>query len=189
MKNLNEGLSPEESEKAKIIFKSIINDKRDELFKKYGNDAEKVAYGHAIKKAKQQVEKVIAEIEDETAPYDSNIPMRPLTKEERAQIIKRVLDFKQKNKYFDPEQDFAFEYISGTQYHHITAVGNLDNQSENSLWNIKIPEDAWPGKIIGNMNYTDAYKEEEKAHKQSRGLYEDDIIREITNNIISKYRR
>jgi hypothetical protein len=111
--------------------------------------------------------------EDETAPYDGNIPMRPLTDEEKKDIIKWVEDFKKKNRYFDPYQDFAFDYISGTKHHRIATVANLDNKSENSLWNVKIPEDAWPGKIIGNMNYTDAYKEEQ-AYKQNGGLYEGD---------------
>ena len=99
--------------------------------------------------------------EDETAPYDGNIPMRPLTDEEKKDIIKWAEDFKKKNRHFDPEQDFALDYISGTQHHRITTIVNLDYQSENSLWNVKIPEDAWPGKIIGNMNYTDTYKEEQ----------------------------
>jgi hypothetical protein len=96
--------------------------------------------------------------EDETAPYDGNIPMRLLSNEEKEDIIKWVEDFKNKDRYFDPYQDFAFDYISGTKHYRITTVANLDNQSKNSLWGVKIPEDAWPGKIIGNMNYTDAYK-------------------------------
>ena len=55
--SLTEGLSPEVSKKAVAIFKSMIADKRDSLFKRYGVDAEKVAYGHAIAKAKQINEK------------------------------------------------------------------------------------------------------------------------------------
>ena len=55
--SLTEGLSPEVSKKAVAIFKSMIADKRDSLFKRYGADAEKVAYGHAIAKAKQINEK------------------------------------------------------------------------------------------------------------------------------------
>jgi len=53
---LTEGLSPEVSNKAKAIFKSMIADKRDVLFKRYGAEAEKVAYGRAIAKAKQEME-------------------------------------------------------------------------------------------------------------------------------------
>jgi hypothetical protein len=54
--SLTEGLSPEVSNKAKAIFKSMIADKRDVLFKRYGAEAEKVAYGRAIAKAKQEME-------------------------------------------------------------------------------------------------------------------------------------
>ena len=54
--SLTEGLSPEVSNKAKAIFKSMIADKRDVLFKRYGVEAEKVAYGRAIAKAKQEME-------------------------------------------------------------------------------------------------------------------------------------
>lgn len=54
--SLTEGLSPEVSDKAKAIFKSMIADKRDALFKRYGVEAEKVAYGRAIAKAKQEME-------------------------------------------------------------------------------------------------------------------------------------
>lgn len=121
----------------------------------------------------QPGEEAIAE--GETAPYDRNIPMRPLSKEETGEIIKWAEDFKNKNRYFDPYQDFAFDYISGTKHHRISTVANLDSKSENSLWGVKIPEDAWPGKIIGNMNYTDAYKEGE-AQKQRSGLHEDDGV-------------
>jgi len=62
--SLTEGLSPEVSKKAVAIFKSMIADKRDMLFKKYGADAEKVAYGHAISKAKQLDERKTATNEE-----------------------------------------------------------------------------------------------------------------------------
>lgn len=58
---LTEDLSPEVSEKAKSIFKAMINDKRDQLFKLYGVDAEKVAYGKAISQAKKEMEGTIEE--------------------------------------------------------------------------------------------------------------------------------
>jgi len=54
--SLTEGLSPEVSNKAVAIFKSMIADKRDSLFDRYGVEAEKVAYGRAIAKAKQEME-------------------------------------------------------------------------------------------------------------------------------------
>jgi hypothetical protein len=68
---LTEDLSPEVSQKAKSIFKAMINDKRDQLFKLYGVDAEKVAYGKAISQAKKETEAPIAETN--TYSYNSLI--------------------------------------------------------------------------------------------------------------------
>ncbi len=64
--SLNEGLSPEISNKAKIIFKSMINDRRDQLFKRYGVEAEKVAYGKAIAQAKRELESPLEEINSDS---------------------------------------------------------------------------------------------------------------------------
>lgn len=55
-KLLMESLSPEVSKKASEIFKSIIAKQADRLIIKYGDDAEKVAYGSAIKQAKKEIE-------------------------------------------------------------------------------------------------------------------------------------
>jgi hypothetical protein len=55
-KLLIESLSPEVSKKASEIFKSIIDKQADRLIMKYGADAEKVAYGSAIKQAKKELE-------------------------------------------------------------------------------------------------------------------------------------
>jgi len=59
---INEDLTPEVSAKAKEIFKAMINDRRDSLFKQYGVEAEKVAYGKAIAQAKKEMEEPIEEI-------------------------------------------------------------------------------------------------------------------------------
>jgi len=61
-KNITEELTPEVSEKAKAIFKAMINDRRDSLFKEYGAEAEKVAYGKAIAQAKKEAAEPIEEI-------------------------------------------------------------------------------------------------------------------------------
>jgi hypothetical protein len=58
---LTEDLSPEVSQKAKSIFKAMINDKWEELEELYGVDAEKVAYGKAISQAKKEMEGTIEE--------------------------------------------------------------------------------------------------------------------------------
>ena len=62
---IDEALKPEVSEKAKQIFKTMIGDRRDKLMKRYGKDAEKVAYGRAIAQAKKQLEKPEEEMKDE----------------------------------------------------------------------------------------------------------------------------
>ena len=59
---IKEDLTPEVSAKAKEIFKAMINDRRDSLFKEYGVEAEKVAYGKAIAQAKKEMAEPIEEI-------------------------------------------------------------------------------------------------------------------------------
>jgi len=56
MRRITEKLSPEVAAKAEEITKEIIRTSRDNLFKKYGKDAEKVAYGRAVNQAKKSVE-------------------------------------------------------------------------------------------------------------------------------------
>ena len=62
---IDEALKPEVSEKAKEIFKTMIGDRRDKLMKRYGANAEKIAYGRAIAQAKKQLEKPEEEMKDE----------------------------------------------------------------------------------------------------------------------------
>ena len=62
---IDEALKPEVSSKAKEIFKTMIGDRRDKLMKRYGANAEKVAYGRAIAQAKKQLEKPEEEMKDE----------------------------------------------------------------------------------------------------------------------------
>jgi len=54
---LTEAFSPEESKKIYDNFLSIIGTRRDKLVKKYGSEAEKVAYAKAVKQVKKQAEK------------------------------------------------------------------------------------------------------------------------------------
>ena len=53
---LTEAFSPEESKKIYDNFLSIIGTRRDKLVKKYGAEAEKVAYAKAVKQVKKQAE-------------------------------------------------------------------------------------------------------------------------------------
>jgi hypothetical protein len=101
--------------------------------------------------------------EGENAPYDSTIPLRELTKEEKLEVIKLANKKEEENPNFDPKQDFALNYKSSKHHHLVTVIGNLDGESENNIWDLKIPEDAYIVGIVGNMNYTDAYKSQENS--------------------------
>lgn len=86
--NLSEGLSPEVSKKAKTIFKSMINDRRDQLFKRYGAEAEKVAYGKAIAQAKREFESPLEEINSDS--YIQTRNQNPLIRNIANRIMERL---------------------------------------------------------------------------------------------------
>ena len=72
MKQLtNEAFSSEESKKIYDNFLSIIGTRRDKLVKRYGSEAEKVAYAKAVKQVKKQAEEkpMEKEIEEGTCGY------------------------------------------------------------------------------------------------------------------------
>jgi hypothetical protein len=54
MKNINEAFSPEESKEIYDKFAAIVNTRRDNLVKKYGKEAERVAYASAVKQVKKK---------------------------------------------------------------------------------------------------------------------------------------
>ena len=79
MKQLtNEAFSPEESKKIYDNFLSIIGTRRDKLVKRYGAEAEKVAYAKAVKQVKKQ-----AEEKPKEEPMDKT--------EKRKEIVKDAL--------------------------------------------------------------------------------------------------
>lgn len=86
--NISEGLSPEVSKKAKTIFKSMINDRRDQLFKRYGAEAEKVAYGKAIAQAKREFESPLEEINSDS--YIQTRNQNPLIRDIANRIMERL---------------------------------------------------------------------------------------------------
>lgn len=86
--NISEGLSPEVSKKAKTIFKSMINDRRDQLFKRYGAEAEKVAYGKAIAQAKREFESPLEEINSDS--YIQTRNQNPLIRNIANRIMERL---------------------------------------------------------------------------------------------------
>ena len=78
---LTEAFSSEESKKIYDNFLSIIGTRRDKLVKRYGSEAEKVAYAKAVKQVKKQAEKkpMEKEIEEGTCGYgiDGKIGNKP----------------------------------------------------------------------------------------------------------------
>ena len=86
MKQLtNEAFSPEESKKIYDNFLSIVGTRRDKLVKRYGSEAEKVAYAKAVKQVKKQAEEkpMEKEIEEGTCGYGvdgeiGDIPAGPM---------------------------------------------------------------------------------------------------------------
>ena len=86
MKQLtNEAFSPEESKKIYDNFLYIVGTRRDKLVKRYGSEAEKVAYAKAVKQVKKQAEEkpMEKEIEEGTCGYGvdgeiGNTPAGPM---------------------------------------------------------------------------------------------------------------
>jgi len=54
MKNINEAFSPEESKEIYDKFITIVSTRRDNLVKKYGKEAERVAYASAVNQVKKK---------------------------------------------------------------------------------------------------------------------------------------
>jgi len=77
MKQLtNEAFSPEESKKIYDNFLSIIGTRRDKLVKRYGAEAEKVAYAKAVKQVKKQSEE-----KPEEEPMDKTEKLKEMVKD------------------------------------------------------------------------------------------------------------
>jgi len=83
---------------------------------------------------------------------------RHLTTEEKKQILKSALHYKEFACYsFDLYQDFSIRYIAtngitNVKYTYYTAA-NMD-----TLNSVLVPIEADICNVIGNMNYTNAYK-------------------------------
>ena len=73
---LTEAFSPEESKKIYDNFLSIIGTRRDKLVKRYGAEAEKVAYAKAVKQVKKQ-----AEEKPEKEPMDKTEKLKEMVKD------------------------------------------------------------------------------------------------------------
>ncbi len=121
MKQLtNEAFSPEESKKIYDNFLSIVGTRRDKLVKRYGAEAEKVAYAKAVKQVKKQAEKEPMEkdIEEGTCGYGidgkpGNTPAGPMLIKLK-EMVKDALTKKPVKEFETDEELIADEPISET---------------------------------------------------------------------------
>ena len=143
--SLTEGLSPDVSKKAVAIFKSMIADKRDSLFKRYGVDAEKVAYGHAIAKAKQINEKQNMQQTDklrEMVRAALSTPMDEINSttyiNERESVITGNTQFKLGDTiHVNPNSYPSFEFPYGTTG-KVVNIDRADYMSDDVIYTVKI---------------------------------------------------
>ena len=89
----------------------------------------------------------------DNSPYDENIKMRKLTPDEQNLLLNHRLITSGK---VDLNQDVAFRYIN-SKHQDLYSVFN-----RNTIYDVVVPEDAHVANVIGNMNYTDAYKQQEE---------------------------
>ena len=91
---------------------------------------------------------------------------RKLTQDEVELLYKSAQLYKRKHPEFDFKQDSSFRYISNYgKGHEYWGTINLD-----TLHQVQVPVDAHIANIVGNMNYTDAYKKQEISNNQNHGM-------------------
>jgi len=141
MKQLtNEAFSPEESKKIYDNFLSIIGTRRDKLVKRYGSEAEKVAYAKAVKQVKKQAEEkpMKKEIEEGTCGYGidgetGNTPAGPMLirlKEMVKDALKKPVSEKFTSKHDDKFDDKRKNLPDGLQKAILKKQGKLDEDAE-----------------------------------------------------------
>jgi hypothetical protein len=98
---LHEAFSPEESEKIYTNFLSIINDskRRGKLFRKYGANAENVAYGTAVNQVKKEAGNNIEKPTTEE-PMDQEQKLKEMV---RAALSKPLNEFKSEEELISDE--------------------------------------------------------------------------------------
>ena len=94
---LTEAFSPEESKKIYDNFLAIIGTRRDKLVKRYGAEAEKVAYAKAVKQVKKQaLEKTEEEPMDKTEKLKEMVKdaltRKPIKEDAEAEAVKGIDD-------------------------------------------------------------------------------------------------
>lgn len=166
--NLNEGLSPKIQQKAKIIFKAIINSRGDELFQKMGSEAESYIYGTAINQAKSAIGKQDMEKDKQLKEMVKNALSKP--KHEPIKDIDEIIDFK---KYSESQDLFEDDWeqkddessMAKSQLSNIISTAqSLENLIQNNE-----QLDAWVQakltKAQDYLNSVNQYIEGEKKQK------------------------
>ena len=182
MKQLtNEAFSPEESKKIYDNFLSIIGTRRDKLVKRYGSEAEKVAYAKAVKQVKKQAEEkpMEKEIEEGTCGYgvDGRIgdtpagPMLIRLKEMVKDALKnpKKADLNKDGKLSDYEKKRGAAIEKAMQKEDISESSDMwnkmsDDEKENALLSaVKDPDEALkyldfdfkelPSEVTQNMRF------------------------------------
>jgi hypothetical protein len=98
MKNINEAFSPEESKEIYDKFVAIVNTRRDNLVKKYGKEAERVAYASAV----NQVKKKATEEPTTEEPMDKDQKLKEMI---QAALSKPLSEKKARPDYPDIDKD------------------------------------------------------------------------------------
>jgi len=159
---LTEAFSPEESKKIYDNFMSIIGTRRDKLVKRYGAEAEKVAYAKAVKQVKKQAEE---KPEEET--MDKTEKLKEMVKD--ALKNPKKADLNKDGKLSDYEKKRGAAIEKSMQKEDISESSDMwnkmsDDEKENALLSaVKDPDEALkyldfayndlPSEITQNMRF------------------------------------
>jgi hypothetical protein len=101
MNGINEAFSPEESKEIYDKFITIVSTRRDNLVKKYGKEAERVAYASAVNQVKKKAANKIEEPTTEE-PMDQEQKLKEMI---QAALSKPLSEKKAKPDFLDIDKD------------------------------------------------------------------------------------
>jgi len=119
---LTEAFSPEESKKIYDNFLAIIGTRRDKLVKRYGSEAEKVAYAKAVKQVKKQAEE---KPEEET--MDKTEKLKEMVKDALKNPKKADLNKDGKLSDYEKKRGAAIEKTMQKEDAEAEAVKGIDD--------------------------------------------------------------
>ena len=127
MKSINEAFSPEESKEIYDKFVAIVNTRRDNLVKKYGKEAERVAYASAV----NQVKKKATEEPTTEEPMDKDQKLKEMIQA----ALSKPLSEKKKSSSFTSQYDDKFDdkrknLPDGLQKSILKKQGELDEDMD-----------------------------------------------------------